>query len=146
MALMLKNLGGYWEIYNSLTPQLLRTTPTTLPVFNFAPWDKASCVQEHAPRWARWGIDSDSVAIKGLKRANLEQIVRKTDEKKKTAIVLVQRAVQVRTNRNKMEDDDRSFLGGPTLVCSSTKTIIPPLNTGSVTQRPRKSFSLRKWR
>lgn len=32
------------------------------------------------------------------------------------------------------------FLGGPSLVCSTTKTIIPPLNTGSVTERPRKGF------
>lgn len=87
-----------------------------------------------------WGIDSDSPATKGLKRANLEQIVHRTQGGKKTAIVLVQRAVQVHTNQKKMEDDDWSFLGGPTLVCSSTKTIIPPLNTGSVTQRPRKSF------
>ena len=43
-------------------------------------------------------------------------------------------------NQKKMEDDDWSFLGGPTLVFSSTKTIIPPLNTGSVTQRAHKKF------
>lgn len=47
------------------------------------------------------GINSDSTAIKGLNRANLEQIVCP----KKTAIVLVQRAVQVCTNQKKMEDD-----------------------------------------
>lgn len=58
----------------------------------------------------------------------------------KKAVVFVQRAVQVHTNQEKMEDDDWSVLGGPSLVCSTTKTIIPPLNTGSVTERPRKGF------
>ncbi len=28
-----------------------------------------------------WGIDSDSTAIKGMKRANLEQILHKTEKK-----------------------------------------------------------------
>lgn len=47
-----------------------------------------------------WGINSDRVAIKGQNRANLEQIVCQ-----KTAIVLVQRAVQVCANQKKMEYD-----------------------------------------
>lgn len=49
------------------------------------------------------------------------------------------------TNLKKMEADDWSFLGGPTLVRSPMKTV-PPLNTGSVTQRPCKKYPLRKRR
>jgi len=79
------------------------------------------------------GIDSVSAAVKGLKGANLQQIVKKT-----TPIVLVQRGTQVCDNQKKMEDDGWSLRGGLTPVCSSTKTIIPLLNTGRETKRPCK--------
>lgn len=84
------------------------------------------------------GTDGHNAAKMGLKRANPEQIVHKT-EKKKQPLCLPRGPFRCTLIRKRWKVMIGVFWEVRLWSAALRKTIIPPLNTGSVTQRPRKS-------
>lgn len=80
----------------------------------------------------------DNVAIMGWKELIHSRLYTKRGGIK--AVCLSRGPLRCTLIRKRWKMTTGVFLGGPSLVCSTTKTIMPPLNTGSVTERPRKGF------